>query len=212
MPFPVAPILDTGTRPDEGPPPSISWSDDPIADGIKIVSNRFAPDGASGVSWWNTLYGPDSEVYITVTTLPGDGQSVKLFGRFDSQDLNGAGYQLTYNHEIITPPSVFVLSDPNVDILGVNQTLAVGDSFGLQMNGSLISIWYKPAAGVWTLLGSVVNSAHTAAGYIGLELQTVTTRAVDFGGGNSVDWSTLTGPQVRSTPINLPVPRAGEEV
>lgn len=197
MTFPTTAILDTANRANEGPPPSASWSDDPAEDGIKIVTLRLAIDGvSSGVAWWDTQYGKNCEVYVTISTLPADGQSVYLYARYDSQDVDGLGYKLEYSREIATPPDVFTLSSDAPTILTVEQNLEAGGGIGLQIIGDSLSIWYATAAGVWTVIGNITDTEHQSGGYIGLAMDGVAPRALDFGGGAIIPAST--GEQPRS--------------
>jgi hypothetical protein len=64
---------------------------------------------------------------------------------------------------------------------------AAGDDFGISCIGSTISGWYRPAAGSWTLIGSVVDTAVTGTGYIGWWTDSTDKAWVfdDFGGGNA---------------------------
>src|SRR3989304_312219 len=75
MPSPSTPLLDDFNRADTGPPASSNWSNDPGsygASGHKIVSNECRGNANPwNHSWWNAgVYAPDSEVWITVATLP----------------------------------------------------------------------------------------------------------------------------------------------
>ncbi len=65
------------------------------------------------------------------------------------------------------------------------QTIATGDSFGMSLVGSTITVYFKAAAGSWTSLGTRTDATYSAAGKIGIRGADGTniSLADDFGGG-----------------------------
>lgn len=173
IPFPSAPIIDTGIRANESP-----WSNGGKISGPtyagddvwQIVSNQIV--GTTGVfpdGYYNAATFVDSEAYATITTGSATATPTLMLR------LQGAGGTPTAGYY-----SIFEVGDTFVGIFdavtfaqyGPNgvlpQALAAGDSIGMRMVGSVITMWWKPAGGVWQLVMTVSDSTYTAAGNIGI--------------------------------------------
>jgi hypothetical protein len=201
MAFPTTSVLDTGDRANEGPPPSASWeynygnpgaADD---DGLKIVSNQIASNGTAGNyanSYWTTSYGPDCEVYATVSTLPETGEELGLEARITSPSTGGGvnattdSYQVGWIQQGSNNLYISRLDNSVYTQLGAIQSvtnLSAGNKFGFELIGSTLQA-YRHNGSSWAAWGtSRTDSTYSAAGKIGLTLQGTTVRLDDFGGG-----------------------------
>jgi hypothetical protein len=182
--FPQTGILDDFNRSDEGPPPSANWTT--IGGSPVVYTNEAAnTDGNDpGSAVWNAAtFGPDCETYATFTTRQSNTGVNILFARMDNIVAPTGGYILEAYRQDDPGDTVNLSSFSTPDILVIPITLQDGDAFGMRLVGSTIAVYQKPVAGVWTLLGSVVNTETMAAGYIGFSLHDTTTRMDDFGGG-----------------------------
>lgn len=204
MAFPLTPILDDFNRSNTGPPPSSSWSG-PVFSGdgqLKVVSNQLSVN-ASGFSdnYWNTLVGPDCEVYATIVTIAGSGTpTFYLDARITSPNAAGvSGYELDWAETTGATDSLFLYRfDSGVYTqLGasVSQEVASGDSLGMSVIGSTITGYYKSGAGAWTSFGARTDSTYTGIGYISIGSDNTTHKFDNFGGGTI--GSSPPQPQVR---------------
>jgi hypothetical protein len=65
-----------------------------------------------------------------------------------------------------------------------SQTITNGDSCGLTIIGGTLQMYYKVGAGAWTAKGTGrTDGTYSAAGYIGMGLNTDAQACDDFGGG-----------------------------
>ena len=67
-----------------------------------------------------------------------------------------------------------------VNLLTVNQELAVGDVYLLRVKGSTVEAWRHDGS-AWSRLGTVSDSTYAAAGHVGVGIRGTTGRADDFG-------------------------------
>lgn len=194
MTFPTTSILDDFNRGDTGPPPSASWVTPAAAvGGLKVISSQLASDDDSyGYrSAWNTAYGPDCEFYATCAAATNGTTQFELYIRMDSNQLanyftSGDGYVL-----IVSVNSggagAFELDKVSTGVFSTldftNLTFVSGDSFGIQMIGSALKAFHKPAAGSWTEILSVTDGTFSGAGYTGLMINDAVGRLDNFGGG-----------------------------
>lgn len=184
MAFPTTGILDNFNRPDEGPPPSASWTG-PMrpgdTNGLRVVSNTCQRVAPYGGAWWNvSSFGPDCEIYITCLG-PSD---FYLFWRIiDSPGTATAdGYALNWFNDVIT---VRRLDNNTFTTLGagISQTgPASGNKLGVSMIGSTITP-YVDTGGGWTALSTRTDATYSNAGVIGANTDGTFD---DFGGGTVV--------------------------
>jgi hypothetical protein len=184
--FPTTSVLDTCSRANAGPPPSASWTDD--VTGIAVVSNKCqgVTSGASdNVASWNTVYGPNMQAYATLAALNGSNSywaKVIVRGDFSSGNSyqvavrNWTSANLTIERSDGGTPTVLATFD-------IAQPV-VGDSFGAAISGSVITAWYKTAAGSWTSIGTTTDSTYSGTGKIGLDLMNSEWAITGFGGGS----------------------------
>lgn len=198
MAFPTTGVLDNFNRADQEPPLSASWSQGPksftAGDRMDIKTNQAAGNaGNDNNDYWNVAtFGPDCEVHWKVSARL-DTVWQELYARLvniGSGTSDGYGIRLTFiagasNDELL----IFRLDNGALTSLGAAfvQEVAAGDSFGLEIVGSTLTAYYKPAAGSWTSLGTRTDATYSAAGNIGAMLRGGNThRGDDFGGGTVV--------------------------
>ena len=198
MTFPTTPVLDNFNRVDQGPPPSSSWSAFDVSwgfgDQLKVVSNQCAGNTFDlCANWWNVgTFGPDSEVYITISVLPIDISDVNLRLRLVGQ----AGALASSTHYLahivrndVGGDSVVIFRKNGgaTTQLGLVTTinLVVGDSFGFERVGNTLTVYQKPAAGSWSVVVSAVDGSPLSqvAGNISVDVTDNTSRLDNFGGG-----------------------------
>jgi hypothetical protein len=184
--FPCTSILDNFNRPNEGPPPSASWTTAwrPSTTGWKVVSNSEAQvetGGNDNSTYWNTNIGPNFEVYVTITA--GAADYLGLAGRLVSEGTAGVdGYEvIAFSGNTIG----LYRWDNNVQSAAIggtfSQSYTTGDSFGMSVTGSTFTIYFKAAAGSWTSLGTRNDATYSATGKLGLRGGSV--NVDNFGGG-----------------------------
>ncbi|HSG12453.1 MAG TPA: hypothetical protein VLA22_01140, partial [Gaiellaceae bacterium] len=185
------PILDSFDRRNENPlSDSGRWTNGiggSAEVGLRVVSRSVLACTKSTIcsAWRNDAsYGPDSEVWATISTLPGDGNELRLYAR-----LQGAGAS-TYDGYLLRAsqlPGTDELYLERVDdgtaltLLTLSRELAVGDVLLLRVSGSTLEAWLRSGAS-WSLVGSVASSTYPGAGLIGVGMSGTTGRLDDFGG------------------------------
>jgi hypothetical protein len=189
MLFPTTPIRDNFNRSNEGPPPSASWVTPFSHTGLKVFSNqcRSATTTVTCSAAWNTVFGPNVEVYLRIPGAWTSSQGVRLFGRVASTSVytgyfvwaNSAGTRL---YEVTAGVFTEIASSATV--------LAPGNFLGLTIVGNEIKAWRRVSSSTpWVELVSVIDGTHSGNGYIGISLPsdgTANTTDVDeFGGGNT---------------------------
>lgn len=187
--FPLTPILDNFTRANGtlGPNWTSVWDDA----AVRIVSNAAATTIATGAfessGWyWNlNTFGPDAEVYATMSTV-GTDNIYRLYLRLSPA--TGNGYLITANK--FTSQIGLYRSDGGIYTqLGslISQTIFNGDSFGASIVGDTLTAYYKPsAASSWSNIGSRTDSTYSSAGAVGAYWYSFNTGATldNFGGGS----------------------------
>lgn len=193
--FPSTPVLDNFNRADEGPPPSASWgsfhSSWSFADELSVSGNQAYALISTGANYWNVEnFGPDCEVYCTVSDVPAFAAQTIIYLRVvgESTDLTTTGsyYALLINSGASTVHQILRFSGGSSTILasGTNTiTLATGDKIGLSRIDNTLTAYHKPAAGAWSSFDSVVDGSPLSAiaGKIALLSSTYID---DFGGGD----------------------------
>jgi hypothetical protein len=192
MGFPSTPILDTFTGSDgtDLTVYSANWTLI-TANDLEIQGNAATGTAVAtcGVMWNVADYGPSSEVYVTLSTTPADGQSVRIFLRYDL--VGDTGYRLRQNKVAGAANDTWLLQRDDADAfttLGatITQEVSNGDAIGIFMIGSIIAAYYKAVAGSWTELGTREDATYTAAAKLMLFCTDTTVRLDDFGGGTTV--------------------------
>ena len=188
MGFPTTPILDNFNRADGGV--GSNWTDGPDGGtygGMNISGNVCVT--ASGDSWdyWNAAtYGPDCEVYLTDPTIGGNSE---LGLRMTAIGTTGLDCYWMARET----PLLFNIQRADNDVftqLGadISQAFGVGDSFGLEAIGPVLTAFFKAAAGSWVPMtdGARTDTTYNTAGYLGLYMNSPFSTTDDFGGGTHV--------------------------
>lgn len=183
--FPVNGVIDSFTRPDEGPPPSASWGGiwEPGTADMVVNSNELSANSTGLVtSYWNTNYGPDCEVRIKIVNhVTAAGIAARLV---NENTASVDGYLLQYNGG--SDLSVYRIDNAGFTALGasITQLVSNGDSIGMSIVGATITVYYKSGAGAWASLGTRSDATYSAAGKLGVRATPGdTTDMDDFGGG-----------------------------
>lgn len=190
--FPTNSVLDNANRANEGPPPSANWTDIYGASDVRVVSNALTPglssEYTSGYRWNAASFGPDVEVYYTITNKGSNGSSAgRLFARIDSSGNNG--YSIQWDSFVSQIKINKIDGAGSETQLGatISQSISSGDAIGMFVQGTTIELWYKLSGGSWTSLATRTDSTNSAAGYIGFDIYNpgVGTNPIidDFGGG-----------------------------
>lgn len=191
MTFPTTPILDDFNRPNEGPPPSASWSNS-AWNGLRVLANTCVRSAAVGfsASFWNPQQFVNFEVYASIVgySNPSVTASAEVIGRFDIAARNGYAVRISGRESSGT----LLLGEYTAGVLSSLGSLSVpfpGDGtvikVGLCVCGNNLEAWYKLGSGDWTLEIQRSNSLHTSSGNIGAGTSTASTglQIEDFGGG-----------------------------
>jgi hypothetical protein len=140
---------------------------------------------------WNTGLNADQEVFATIANIESAADSFEVWGRLNNAGASGVtGYAVSVKVQDGTIRAGKWNSDVSADELGSwSVSPAVGDSFGFSLIGTLGTVYYKTAAGVWTAKGTFLASAYTGSGKIGIGVggsdpALYHPELDDFGGGN----------------------------
>lgn len=179
--------LDSGSRANEGPPPSSSWSASSISStssGLAIISGSIARPGAGYSSgYWGTEFSADCVSAWTVTTS-GDWE-VEHRGK----DFAGATWDALsffFDSAALTLQALITVDG------GVTSTLATcaatigsGKDVGFATLGSsMCAATYS--GGVWTTMFTVVQGTLSNSGAIGLWANGTQPQFNNFRAGNIV--------------------------
>jgi Fibronectin type III domain len=154
--------------------------------GLVVSSNQVACTITTTATAWRSVgaYGPDSEAWVTIATLPGVGNAVRVYARLQAPGSAAVdGYMVRFQQQSGTD-QVFIdrLDNAAVTTLAsFNQEFAAGDRLRISVVGSTVQAW-RYSGGSWTKLGEVSDSTYPAAGYIGVGLRGTTGRLDDYGG------------------------------
>lgn len=178
MPFPTTGILDTFAGADANPI-TTNWTS-PARTGdqnLRIVSNTLRNEfqGAEGSAYYDlSQFGPDCEIYATLTTKPANDDQVRLYLRLkDVGTANIDAYEIRLTGLVGTDSvQIFRVDDNSATLLGsgFTQEFASGDALGGSVIDSTISAFRKPNGGQWTLIGSEVDSTYSGPGFLGVKM------------------------------------------
>ena len=190
--FPTTGLLDDFNRANSTALGS-AWTE--LGTGLEISSNRLIRTG-SGLAYWNAAKFTDCEVYARLGVVNSNnahylGWRVALAAD-RSQDpttvANWSGYYLDVNPGL-DRIRVYRYNGGSDTQIGSDITvtgLAVDDLVGVQMSGSAIKVFHKPAAGSWAEIRSDSNSTYTDAGRLTVELGAGSNHAWDDYSGGAV--------------------------
>lgn len=197
--------VSTGTFPTTGIISSFTGADeDPLSEGgtwtngsranqrVSNTAGRSATGSTTyGFSAYNvSTFGPACEAYVTISTLPGNGNDVEVSARGSSTTINTSNnYSAVMLQAAGTDTPLIGRDDAGTFTqLGAafSQDFAATNRFGLECVGSTISIYWDVGSG-WVLGGSRTDSTYGAAGYLGMIIGLATARLDNFGGGTLID-------------------------
>jgi hypothetical protein len=193
MAFPTTGILDDFNRADENP---LSFGGKWAARAgtasdsqLQIISNVVAWGAAAGALgsryWADSTFGPDCEVYATVTTLSGTAADyVRMWLRLDTPGASAEnGYMMQWSNDANgcrifkenTRESYTQLAQAAAARFTTN------DQIGFEAIGTALTV-YKNGVSVLT----ITDATHAGAGNIALGIRNNVTRLDNFGGGTTV--------------------------
>ena len=153
--------------------------------GLQVSSNQLACSRTTTCTAWrsNTQYGPDTEVWTTVSTLAGVNNHIRLKARLQQVGTSGYdGYMLRTN-ELSGTDEIYLERLDNgafVGLVTVHRDLAAGDRLLLRAQGSTLEAWLHDGA-AWSRLATVSDSTYAGAGHVGIALRGTSGRLDDFG-------------------------------
>jgi fibronectin type 3 domain-containing protein len=189
LPVEPLPVLDDFNRANERPLSSVRWGDGVIGAGersLKIASNQLASDrSTTATAWWKSpQFGPDSESWATIRTLPGNGNSFRLYVRLQSPGSSAAdGYFLMFTQQS-GADSIAIYRMTNGALTSLSSAareITVGSRLLLRAQGTALEAWVHEA-GTWTRILRLTDSTYATAGYVGVGIRGKTGRLDDFGG------------------------------
>ena len=182
------PVVDSFDRPNESPLSDAGrWAN--LASGaattLAVNNNQLACTLSTTCSAWRnpTTYGPDTEVWARITTLPGTTNQLRLYARLQQPSgANWDGYMLRTN-QLAGPDELYLERIDNgnvVSLLTMSQELAAGDTLLLRVQGTTLQVWRRSGT-TWSQLGKVDDSTYDSAGSVGVALRGKIGRLDDFG-------------------------------
>ena len=179
---PKDPILDNFNR--ASGPIGANWGQ--IFGGLvdlSIVAGEAVDPSTTSFAWnyWSARqFGPDSEAYVTVTTLSAD--AVRVCARMANPTTsNRSGYCTQVSGSSWTIRQLDSGPAPQLGT-AATQSLTAGSRIGITVVGSTITAWYSPSpTAAWTQITSVSDTTYPGPGYIAVE--TRASHVDDFGGG-----------------------------
>lgn len=188
MSFPTTPVLDDCQRPDEAPlSDGGQWSTRNVVSNLSLESQRIRTQAASGFGsmYWNAaVFGPDSEVYFTVTTLPGATSYLRLYLRLQNPGQAGeTGYMCQFRN---SDTSVNIYRETSKETFTSIATtgsvsFTTNDVLGFAVAADQLAA-YKNGASVLTGTDATIS----AAGNIAIGGLNNGYRLLNFGGGTTV--------------------------
>jgi hypothetical protein len=187
IPFPITPVLDSCTRADENP--AVGWTAAIYSGNVapRIVGNRLVAAAAGTTSGYlsRAPFTNDAEFYFTMNDL--GGGDINLTWAIN--DAGTAGVD-NYVFSINQATNIMRLFSFTNGALGpqigadINQVLTNGDSIGVRRLGSVIELWYKVGAGLWTRIFSTTSTIWNAGGRAGIFFGNTTQKISNVGGGS----------------------------
>ena len=184
-------------------------NEDPIVTNWTVPT--FSDETTGPANWDNQLdfgpgsahydlaeYGPDCEAWIKVVAL--SFAAVEIRARIQGEGgavASGSYYAMRINASNEWNLRKLVAGSASDLTSLASFSMAPNDQIALACRGTSIEAWHKPAAGSWTMLGSVTDSAITAAGPLGMWSNDGSCNCDDFGGGNTEATPTFRGTQRR---------------
>jgi hypothetical protein len=177
------------------------------SNGLTNAGNEMAEPSSGQQGLLSSTYGPDTEMYVDVTTLPTSGNYVFMTERISGGGTGTwNGYGMIY---IKGSPDTWQLRKYTGGVQAVgsplatgSQSISAGDSIGFSVIGNTLTAWYKPVAGSWISIITATDSTYTGAGQMGFELGDTTLRLDNLSGGNVVTNQPPAAPPSLTSPSN----------
>lgn len=194
MAFPTTSVLDNFNRADENPLSgggnwggSTSVFAAATTNILKVSTNQAAGNfiGTNSSYWAASTFGPNCEAYVTIPTVAAVFSYV--YARLVNTGTSSVnGYAVAA--DVLGGNIIAYRIDAGVltSIKSAAQAWANGDSLGISVVGTTITLYYKAAAGAWTAVSTVTDSTYSAAGNIAAGTVGTSPRLDDFGGGTVV--------------------------
>lgn len=193
MAFPTTTVKDDFNRANETPIGG-NWSGPMFTaeNPLNLSSNQLAAPGGGGNSYWSaSQFGEDSEIFATLTVVPGNANFFNLFARTTNIPTSPTCYMVRwiYNNAGTDTIRVFKRVGSSSQLgADISQDLAVGDRLGLEVTGNsttTLNVYLSVAGGSWSNIATRTDSTSpiTGAGYLGVEWTDNLGRLDDFGGG-----------------------------
>jgi hypothetical protein len=192
---PLTPLLDSFARPNNSGPPGPSWthmvvSSSGSTNDLYITNQQITGRSGSNADFWNpSVYGPNSEVWVTVAVKPSiDLDPVVLGLRFQNPGAaNASGYQAYYIRRSSQPDQYKIIVRINgttsTTLASANgPTLNPGDQLLFRAIGTTLELW-RLDAGSWARVLSAADGTYQSTGYLNLTARDGTVRLANFGGG-----------------------------
>jgi len=182
------PVVDGFDRPNETLSDQGRWSNGISGSdetGLRVTSNQLACSKTTTcTAWRNTaLYGPDTEVWARISTLPGTGNQLRLYARLQQPGTSGFdGYMLRTLQQTGTDELYLerITNGTITRLLTITQELNPGDTLLLRVNGTTLQAWQKTGT-TWTQLGTANDTTYTTSGRVGVGIRGTTGRLDDYG-------------------------------
>jgi hypothetical protein len=150
------------------------------------VSNTLRAHAAPSSRYFNAKgpFGQYQEVYFTIAAEDASWFFHVPFCLHGTLPDTPNGYLLNVNSQANTI-TVEKMANGVITAIGaaISQTLANGDSVGARRWGTTIEVWFKAAAGSWTLLGTREDATYSVGGYLGMILLSTLQQFTNYGGG-----------------------------
>jgi hypothetical protein len=194
-PTPLSAPIDDFNRANENPLAG-GWTNSIVGgeNGFQVSSNQLTCSVTTTCTAWrpSPTFGADAESWAKLPTLPGVGNTLRLYVRLQMPGTTG-GYMLRAN-QLSGTDEVWLerFNGGATRLLTIPQELATGDTILLRAKGSSIEAWRLPSGGSWTRLGVVQDSTYPTAAYVGVGLRGTAGRIDDFG-ARTIGGSTTPG-------------------
>lgn len=189
MAFPTTSLLDNFNRADSTTSLGSNWTS-PLESTFSspgILSNQaYCGGGTFKDAYWNVNQWTDVEAWVTLVALPTGVIQSRLYARV--QNPGNASTLQGYWIQVNGAGASWIGKTIANTLITLNSsgapTFAAGDSVGITVVGTLITMYRKPAAGAWAASITATDTDISGPGYIGIQTRNDSlTKWDDFGGG-----------------------------
>lgn len=212
--FPFTGLLDNFNRADGGL--GANW-DEKLFDGddvLTIDTNlvKGANGGINNSQGWATQLGPDVEVFIEIVS--GSGNQVLLAVRWTALDTGTPdGYAVRSRGGAVDNVVLFRFDNGSpIGLATIPQEVDDGDWLGLRIVGDVLTVYYIDisVSPNWVLIGEETDATYSAAGHVGILLESDAGRVDNFSGGTIGDITIE--PVTATVTLTTFAPQLAEEV